>query len=165
MAVRFQIRRSTASEWTDANPVLLDGELAVERDTQKWKIGNGVTAWNDLPYAPQGIQGIQGEPGIQGIPGEKGADGITPSITHLETAVYTLITDVVGDESTRNSNESIRESQEEARVTEEGKRALAEEGRVDAEILREKRVTDIEALSVRAIDKSVSLLGHTNPIS
>ena len=33
------------------NPVLADGEIGVETDTDKIKIGDGVTAWNSLPYA------------------------------------------------------------------------------------------------------------------
>jgi Major tropism determinant N-terminal domain len=51
MASRFQFRRGTAAEWTAANPVLAEGEIGVELDTQFYKIGNGVTPWNSRPYA------------------------------------------------------------------------------------------------------------------
>ena len=47
---RMQQRRGTAAEWTAANPVLQAGELGYETDTEKFKIGNGTTAWNDLDY-------------------------------------------------------------------------------------------------------------------
>lgn len=47
---RIQLRRDTAANWTAANPVLLAGEVGVETDTSKLKIGNGSTAWNALPY-------------------------------------------------------------------------------------------------------------------
>lgn len=57
MAFRVQIRRGTASEWSASNPILLDGEFAVEKDTRKFKIGDGTTAWNSLPYATQGETG------------------------------------------------------------------------------------------------------------
>lgn len=57
MAFRVQIRRGTASEWTASNPILLDGELAIEKDTRKFKIGDGVTNWNELLYATQGESG------------------------------------------------------------------------------------------------------------
>jgi hypothetical protein len=50
MADRIQIRRDTAASWTSANPVLADGELGVEVNTRKFKIGNGSTAWNSLSY-------------------------------------------------------------------------------------------------------------------
>ena len=51
MAAIIQIRGGTAAQWTTVNPVLADRELGVETDTLKLKIGNGVDAWNLLPYA------------------------------------------------------------------------------------------------------------------
>ena len=50
MADRIQIRRDTASNWTSANSVLAQGELGVETDTNKMKIGDGFTAWSSLGY-------------------------------------------------------------------------------------------------------------------
>lgn len=50
MAFRIQVRRDSAANWAAANPVLLAGELGAELDTGKWKIGDGVTAWNSLVY-------------------------------------------------------------------------------------------------------------------
>lgn len=43
-------RNGTAASWTQHNPTLLAGELGVETDTGKFKFGNGVNAWNQLPY-------------------------------------------------------------------------------------------------------------------
>lgn len=40
----------TAAALAAANPVLLKGEIVYESDTRKRKIGNGITAWNNLPY-------------------------------------------------------------------------------------------------------------------
>lgn len=51
MAVRFQLRRDTASNWTVANPTLALGEPGVETDTLKLKVGNGSSAWNSLAYS------------------------------------------------------------------------------------------------------------------
>ena len=50
MSVRIQFRRGTAAEWTAANPVLAEGELGIELDTDFIKIGDGTTAWNSLSY-------------------------------------------------------------------------------------------------------------------
>ena len=47
---QIQVRGGTAAEWTSANPVLLDRELGLERDTGRLKAGDGVTAWLSLPY-------------------------------------------------------------------------------------------------------------------
>jgi hypothetical protein len=50
MAYEFRLRRGTASEWSDANPVLSFGEPGFVTDENNIKIGDGVTAWNSLPY-------------------------------------------------------------------------------------------------------------------
>ena len=50
MAVQIQLRRGTAAQWTVINPVLAQGEMAVELDTGKFKIGDGIKDWNALPY-------------------------------------------------------------------------------------------------------------------
>ena len=48
--VHIQLRHDTAANWTSVNPVLLEGEVGIETDTRKQKFGDGVTAWNSLPY-------------------------------------------------------------------------------------------------------------------
>lgn len=70
MSTRIQIRRSTAPEWVNVNPVLSDGEIGYEVPEYenadgsvsyeftgsepikpgKFKIGDGVTPWNSLFY-------------------------------------------------------------------------------------------------------------------
>lgn len=50
MAIRMQQRRGTEEQWTAANPVLAPGEIGFESDTNKFKIGNGVTPWENLDY-------------------------------------------------------------------------------------------------------------------
>ena len=51
MAVKIQLRRDTAANWSSNNPILAEGEIGVELDTNRMKVGNGSTYWNDLPYA------------------------------------------------------------------------------------------------------------------
>jgi hypothetical protein len=58
MATRIQFRRGLATNWTSTNPTLAQGEMGVELDTDLFKIGDGVTAWNSLSYG--GLQGPQG---------------------------------------------------------------------------------------------------------
>jgi len=50
MASIIQIRRDTASNWTSANPTLAQGELGIEIDTLKVKVGDGSTAWTSVSY-------------------------------------------------------------------------------------------------------------------
>lgn len=45
------IRNDTAEVWKTKNSILSKGEFGVENDTNKFKIGDGSTAWNDLAYA------------------------------------------------------------------------------------------------------------------
>lgn len=45
------MRNDTAENWTTKNPTLSNGEFGVENDTNKFKIGNGSTAWKELAYA------------------------------------------------------------------------------------------------------------------
>lgn len=45
------MRNDTAENWTTKNPTLLKGEFGVENDTNKFKIGDGATAWKELAYA------------------------------------------------------------------------------------------------------------------
>ncbi len=53
--MRIQHRRGTAAALAEANEVPRAGEIVMELDTFKLKIGDGETAWNDLPYIAQPI--------------------------------------------------------------------------------------------------------------
>ena len=48
MAVRIQLRRDTSANWISNNPTLREGELGIETDTLKIKVGTGA-AWNSTP--------------------------------------------------------------------------------------------------------------------
>jgi len=51
-------RYDTAANWTAQNPTLLSGEIGIESDTKKWKVGTGSTAWTSLTYAIGGTYPI-----------------------------------------------------------------------------------------------------------
>lgn len=54
--VRVQLSVDTRSNWIKANPILLDGEIGLEKlppsnkSNYAIKIGDGITDWNHLPY-------------------------------------------------------------------------------------------------------------------
>jgi hypothetical protein len=50
MATRIQLRRDTAANWTTNNPTLAEGEVGFEKNTNKFKIGNGLISWAGLEY-------------------------------------------------------------------------------------------------------------------
>lgn len=47
---KIQLRRDTLANFTSANPVLTEGEMAYETDTKKFKIGDGTTSYTNLDY-------------------------------------------------------------------------------------------------------------------
>jgi len=51
----IQLRRDLAANWTTNGPTLAAGEVGFETDTNKFKLGDGTTAWASLPYAPAGL--------------------------------------------------------------------------------------------------------------
>lgn len=79
--VRVKFRRGSAADWTSRNPILLSGEPGFESDTNKFKIGDGITSWTDLPYHLDAddtsaliATAIQ-DATFEGVPGPTGATG------------------------------------------------------------------------------------------
>jgi hypothetical protein len=72
---RLLQRRGTASQWAVTNPVLESGELAIELDTKKVKLGDGRTAWNSLAYVGGAVPGEKGPIGDDGPDGPSGSLG------------------------------------------------------------------------------------------
>ena len=57
--IRFQLRGDSAENWESKNPVLLKNEPGYDTTNRRLKLGNGVTAWNDLEYvAPDVINDL-----------------------------------------------------------------------------------------------------------
>ena len=78
--IRVQHRRKSASDWQSSEEILLAGELGVESDTGKVKVGDGTSRYTDLQYltgpkGEQGDQGPRGNPGPQGPRGNTGPPG------------------------------------------------------------------------------------------
>ena len=46
----IQFKRGTAARWEELNPVLEAGQPGFVIGESRFKIGDGQTAWNDLPY-------------------------------------------------------------------------------------------------------------------
>lgn len=77
--IRVQHKRISSSEWLESSIILLDGEIGIETDTGKAKVGNGVSRYRDLKY-------IAGEKGEQGEQGQRGADGTFQALSEQEKA-------------------------------------------------------------------------------
>jgi hypothetical protein len=62
-------RRGTEAEWTAADPILEEGEIAFSSDNGKFKIGDAFSNWSELSY-------VIGEVGPTGPTGPEGASGL-----------------------------------------------------------------------------------------
>jgi hypothetical protein len=55
-----KVRRDTTANWLSANPIIPDGQLAIEETTsgsRLLKIGDGATTWSSLPYVNEIVSG------------------------------------------------------------------------------------------------------------
>ncbi len=108
MAVQIQLRRGTASAWTAANPTLAIGEFAVETDTDKYKIGDGSTAWTSLGYSSLPSNAIASTGGT--FTGAVTFDGASPIVFEGATAdaheTTITITDPTADRTITIPNET-----------------------------------------------------------
>ena len=123
MAVRIQLRRDTAANWVSADPVLRAGEIGIETDTLKFKIGTGATWTATANYAnvtPTGLSNSLGDyilAADQGNPGgpaelDSNGDLLVPenSIILWDDADYTYTTTVTATQPTANRTITIPNS-------------------------------------------------------
>ncbi len=83
MAVRIQLRRDTAANWTSNNPVLRQGEIGIETDTYQMKVGDGSSTWTQITQymnvVPDGNLTIQDYVPVSDIGAENGVVGLSSS--------------------------------------------------------------------------------------
>ena len=91
---QLSFRGDTLARWTSFNPVLADREFVLERDTGKFKIGNGVSAYLSLPYG--GLVGPTGPQGVSlNLRGSVATVAALPSVGNAQNDAY--IVDADGD--------------------------------------------------------------------
>lgn len=65
MTRRIQLRRDTAANWITVDPILAAGEVGVDLDTLKIKVGDGTLRWTELDYyGPVDISDLTDEEGL-----------------------------------------------------------------------------------------------------
>lgn len=55
---------NTTAAWKSINPILFRGEFGFESDGSGFKIGDGITPWNELPYGAASDQHFTSGDGI-----------------------------------------------------------------------------------------------------
>lgn len=146
--IKVLFDRKDAAEWQRLNPVIDDGELVVELDTHKLKVGDGKLNYNNLPYyeGPRGesITKVQlsengdlsvwigdKETKLGNIKGQKGDKGtsITDITKDGETLTIKLSDDTQKTFNIPNGQKGDRgKSVESARVDESGNFYVTIEG-------------------------------------
>lgn len=123
LKTQIQLRNDTAAKWASVNPKLAKGEIGIEIDTNKIKIGNGTDLWNALPYFGgelkvdgKSIQLVDGTLSLKGV-GDAGVG-------------YTLVSDGNGGVTWSKPSETTVEGLS-ALITALDKRVETAEGEVD----------------------------------
>ena len=91
MAIRMQQRRGTSEEWTSANPRLASGEIGLETDTNKFKIGDDVNFWDDLAYFVNS-DGLSGE--LDGYATEEYVDDAVSAVVGLAPSTLDTLSEL-----------------------------------------------------------------------
>ena len=104
---KIRPRRGTANQWSNANPILAEGEIGIEvpstgvgTGTVKIKFGDGSSHWNDLPYGldTPNISDVISDEFIAGTPCTSGNYYIA------NNKLYKCIADTDGSINVTNSN-------------------------------------------------------------
>jgi hypothetical protein len=81
LTIPLQQYARTAAQLATENPILLDKQLVIERDTGKMKLGNGTTAFNSLPYllfSGTSSQFVRGDGSLATFPSIPSIAGLVP---------------------------------------------------------------------------------------
>lgn len=105
----IQQRRGTAAAWTTENPILMEGEAGHETDTGRWKLGDGITPWDDLSYK-SGVDSVAGKTGVVAlVVGD--VTGAAPTASPVFTGSPKAPTKSKGDSSTNLATTAYVKSQ------------------------------------------------------
>ncbi len=81
---KLTLKNKTATEWTSANPTLDKGEIGIENDTGKFKLGDSTTEWKTLPYAAMTVAEI-----TAALAGKADTTAIPPVVDNLTSTSTT----------------------------------------------------------------------------
>ena len=99
---RIRLRRDTQADWTSANPTLLDGEMGIETDTRRFKVGDGSTAWSSLNYYIEGVL-ARGQASRQ----TSGSITIATASTYQSTGLTATFDDTTDHQTTLGTTDSF----------------------------------------------------------
>ena len=133
MAV-IQIKRGTAADWLAANPILAQGELGLETDTNKMKAGNGTSSWFELQY-------------IAGSGGGGGGGAVTS--VNSKTGDVVLVKADLGLGEVDNTSDAAKPISSATQTALDDKADDSDITTLDAKIDTKAAQTDLDALATR----------------
>lgn len=165
--VRIQVRRGTSSDWTSVNPTLAAGEMGVETNTRKLKIGDGTTAWTSLDYIASDVAAID----------EIAQDAIDAALTMgsgltktyndgANTITIALDTDVVATKTYVDGEITATEGYADSAVSTHNSDTTSVHGIADTSALATKtyadgKASDAQTAAENYTDSAISSLGNT----
>ena len=112
--VKIKIRRDTTANWTAVNPVLDLGEIGADMTQHRLKVGDGLTAWNNLPFCdPELVNNLMTGGIDKALTAEQGMllNNMKANRTELNTLENNLQTQIdtkVDNTTLDNSIENLR---------------------------------------------------------
>ena len=93
---RVQFRRDTAANWSLYNPILADGEIGIDKDTNQFKLGNGLSAWDDLEYSTSaGLSNTTEVPVVDMVASANELSTVTITISNYDAStIYSVHTTI-----------------------------------------------------------------------
>lgn len=100
---QIQLRRAAAASWTSVNPILALGEVGIETDTYKLKVGNGTAQWSALPYFVTAWADVTGKPDLTGYATLTGTQALTnKDLTSATNSFPSSLVTLTGTQSVSN---------------------------------------------------------------
>ena len=95
---RFSQLVDTTANWERTNPILIDGEIGIEKCSnggKKIKVGDGMTAWKNLKYISKSVNEIENEIQTAETGLQNQIDNIENEIKTTETGLQNQIDNIV----------------------------------------------------------------------
>lgn len=141
------LKANNAADW-DADYVLLAGELGIELDTKKYKMGDGTTKWSALEYYTNPAADSIVSSLTTRVDAIDGTNGRLATIEAKDTEQDGKITALEGKDTAHEGRLDALEAKDtthESRMSTIESKDTAQDGRLDS---AESRLTSLEGLTI-----------------
>lgn len=129
--VVIKLRRDTTANWATDNPVLAEGETGWDTDLLRVKLGDGVTAWNALPWAADEAASVAAETAARIAADTALATSVTNEATARAAADTTNANAITTEATTRATADTTLQTNINTEATDRGNADTALDARLD----------------------------------